>query len=435
MLSPSTAAAGFPPDFTSLYEDHVEFVWRSLLRLGVLPSDLEDATQETFVVVYRRRHEFEGRCSMRTWLFAIARRVAFRHRRSEQRKRRKLEAFARRPDPAPLEVDDWVDQRRACTLVGVFLESLPPHLRRAFVLGAIEGLSRREVGEALGINPNTAYSRLAAARRAFAQWFETADGSEPAERLLRSVGRPREETRNRMAGCMLALAGKPWGAASLTGAGSSAGLGITGSKLLGGVIAVVASVTVGMGVHALGAPTRSPDPVVATAPIDRDPETDRPEHRAANATPESVETQPYESAPSPALLARLRDDARAVQPEPRRAVSPPEASGSRQEQPARDEAASLKHEKDIIENVHRALAAEDFDDALASLNEHQRLFPDGRLADVRRAQRAIVLCRSGNLAQGRAEGRLLLRGRSSAYAAKIADACGIAAPSDDAASP
>src|SRR5258707_547910 len=58
-------------DFDAVYTAHVAFVWRSLRRLGVPPALLEDATQNTFLVVHRRLAEFEGRGALRTWLFRI----------------------------------------------------------------------------------------------------------------------------------------------------------------------------------------------------------------------------------------------------------------------------------------------------------------------------------------------------------------------------
>src|SRR5687768_17376616 len=89
------AVEPMPLDVASLYEEHAVFVWRSLRVLGVPPDGLDDAVQEVFLVVYRRLAEFEGRSSERTWLYAIARRVAGNLRRG----------FGRRGAVASLEVD------------------------------------------------------------------------------------------------------------------------------------------------------------------------------------------------------------------------------------------------------------------------------------------------------------------------------------------
>ena len=54
------------PSFEDVYLAHAGFVWRSLRRLGVPQSSLDDATQDVFVVVHRRLNEFAGRAQLTT---------------------------------------------------------------------------------------------------------------------------------------------------------------------------------------------------------------------------------------------------------------------------------------------------------------------------------------------------------------------------------
>src|SRR6185436_2589400 len=71
--------------FEEIYEEHLAFVWRSLRRLGVREAGLDDAVQEVFLVAYRRLPAFEGRSSLKTWMFGIVLRVARTFRRTAQR--------------------------------------------------------------------------------------------------------------------------------------------------------------------------------------------------------------------------------------------------------------------------------------------------------------------------------------------------------------
>src|SRR5262245_20245633 len=75
-------------EFSAFYEQYFAFVWRSVRRLGVADHAVDDAVQDVFVVVHRRLAEFEGRSSVRSWLFGIALRVARARRRSDLRKSR-----------------------------------------------------------------------------------------------------------------------------------------------------------------------------------------------------------------------------------------------------------------------------------------------------------------------------------------------------------
>lgn len=73
-------------DFADVYEEHFEFVWRSLRLLGVAPESLDDAVQDAFGVVLRKLPEFEGRSTLRTWIFGIVQNVALNQRRWQRRK-------------------------------------------------------------------------------------------------------------------------------------------------------------------------------------------------------------------------------------------------------------------------------------------------------------------------------------------------------------
>jgi RNA polymerase sigma-70 factor (ECF subfamily) len=142
-------------------------VWRSLRALGVRTPALDDAVQDVFVVVHRRLGEFEGRASVRTWLFAIVERVAANHRRGVQRKQAPLAPLdASLPSSAP-DPADHAGDAQAARFVHAFLDTLDEGKRAVFVLSLVEQMSAAEIAEALGIPMNTVYSRLRSVRRAF----------------------------------------------------------------------------------------------------------------------------------------------------------------------------------------------------------------------------------------------------------------------------
>jgi RNA polymerase sigma-70 factor, ECF subfamily len=152
--------AAAPLSFREVYERELDFVWRSLLLLGVERSSAEDAAQEVFSVVSRQLARFEGRSSLRTWLFAIVQRVAANQRRTRRRKQRQLEPLddgtvCLLPTPhARAEAAQSID------LVQRFCDTLAPDRRALFVLALLEELPAPEVSQALGIPVNTVYSRV-----------------------------------------------------------------------------------------------------------------------------------------------------------------------------------------------------------------------------------------------------------------------------------
>ena len=155
------------PGFEAVYQDCFDFVWRSLLRLGVPERSVDDAAHDVFLVVHRRLSDFEGRSSVRTWLFGIAWRVANQYRARERRHAGTGAEDADPPDSERRRPEAQLARREAAELVQRLLERLVPERRAVLVAVEIEELSVPEVAEALLIPLNTAYSRLRLARRDF----------------------------------------------------------------------------------------------------------------------------------------------------------------------------------------------------------------------------------------------------------------------------
>jgi RNA polymerase sigma-70 factor (ECF subfamily) len=153
-------------DFESIYREHFDFACRSLRVLGVAVDALEDAAQDVFGIASRRLAEFEGNSSLKTWIFAIVQRVAANHRRSDRRKRARLEPFE--PERAAGEAPSPESQAQAAqsaALIQAFCDQLDEGRRALLVLGLIEGVPMRELASTLGIALQTAYSRTRALRR------------------------------------------------------------------------------------------------------------------------------------------------------------------------------------------------------------------------------------------------------------------------------
>ena len=152
-------------DFAQLYARHHAYVWRILRRLGVPDAALEDATQDVFVVVHRRRDSLDPDASVRSWLFGIARRVAADLHRGNRRLRRRLEAVPEAPPVPPL--DEEVSRAEAADFVRRFLDRLDDGHRMVFVLADVEGLTAPEISDAMQIPVNTVYSCLRSTRKKF----------------------------------------------------------------------------------------------------------------------------------------------------------------------------------------------------------------------------------------------------------------------------
>lgn len=165
VLLASVPAMALPTSLTfdEVYDAHAAFVWRVVRRLGVREADVADVVQDVFVVVHRQLGGFEGRSSVRTWVYGIAARCASTQRRRAHVVRETGGEVPERsvePDQAAS-----LDRRQARARLDRLLDELSDDQRAVFVLYELEELPMAEIAEVLGCPVQTAYSRLHAARK------------------------------------------------------------------------------------------------------------------------------------------------------------------------------------------------------------------------------------------------------------------------------
>jgi RNA polymerase sigma-70 factor (ECF subfamily) len=165
-----TPGAPAPLTFAAVYAAHAQTVARWAARLGGPYADVEDITQEVFLVVDRRLAEFRGDSRLSTWLFSVTSKVA-----ANERRRRKLRRWWFRlvPDPgehAPGAGEAALEQletRERRALFHRALDRLSDRHRQALVLFELEEMSIDDVAAHLGLRPGNVRVLLHRARAAF----------------------------------------------------------------------------------------------------------------------------------------------------------------------------------------------------------------------------------------------------------------------------
>jgi RNA polymerase sigma-70 factor (ECF subfamily) len=165
---PEAPLCGRTADLCRLFEAEGAYVWNSLRRLGVPPSDLEDLTHDLFLEVQRRLDDYDPGRPVRPWLFGFALRLALRHRKRAHRRYEQPSTGQENVADASALPDQQLAARQDRRLVLSALEGIDMSRRAVFVLHDIDGESMPEIARALGLPVNTAYSRLRAARADFA---------------------------------------------------------------------------------------------------------------------------------------------------------------------------------------------------------------------------------------------------------------------------
>lgn len=183
-----TDAAPTVLTFEQIYAERFRDVSRWARALGGLDADLDDITQEVFLIVQRKLHEFDGR-NLNAWLYSIVRRQVSDYRRSAWM-RRFFHRSSRNTDEnqqQPVLISEGPDpgqaleRREIQRLLSQVLNRMSNAQRTAFILFEIEAYSGEEIADLEGIPLNTVWTRLHHARKRF---LELVDEMRAEGRLL-----------------------------------------------------------------------------------------------------------------------------------------------------------------------------------------------------------------------------------------------------------
>jgi RNA polymerase sigma-70 factor (ECF subfamily) len=139
---------------TELVERHANALARFAISFGER-QDVDELVQDTFVRAFNSLDGFRGDSAFRTWLFTIERRLLLDRRR----------AARRRPDRTELQEADAATEYDALdsvmadetrTRLGEAMKRLSPTQREVFSLRVAQGLSYREIADAVGTTEGAA---------------------------------------------------------------------------------------------------------------------------------------------------------------------------------------------------------------------------------------------------------------------------------------
>jgi RNA polymerase sigma-70 factor, ECF subfamily len=157
-------------DFDAVYQAHAQQVARWVARLGGPGADVEDLSQEVFVVVARRLAEFRHESQLGTWLFSIAARIVANDRRRRRLRRwwfRLTPNLDDHPIAAGHTPSDDLDRAQDVRRFYEALDGLPERQRRAFLLFELDGLTVAAVAALMGLKEGNTRVLLHRARAAF----------------------------------------------------------------------------------------------------------------------------------------------------------------------------------------------------------------------------------------------------------------------------
>lgn len=180
MSSPISSArtpdTGAQSTFDERVLGHLDALFGAAVRMTRERAAAEDLVQDTVIKAIRAKHQFEEGTNLKAWLLRILTNTFInRHRRNGLER-----TIVEGPDAGPLQ-DRWTSVATMRQMrdpesellapilakeVGKALDELPEAFRTVIVLSDIEGLSYREIADAVGCPVGTVMSRLHRGRRA-----------------------------------------------------------------------------------------------------------------------------------------------------------------------------------------------------------------------------------------------------------------------------
>ena len=189
------AQAGDEEAFRELTDPHRRELQVHCYRILGSTQDAEDMVQETLLAAWRSLESFEGRSSLRAWLYRIATNRCLNALRARSRRPKELQPMADPPPPTRLTEPIWLEPypdvlleegpearyeaRESIELSFIVaLQYLPPRQRAALVLRDVLGFRTSEVAEMLDTGELSVKGALQRARAAVEARMSAADREE-----------------------------------------------------------------------------------------------------------------------------------------------------------------------------------------------------------------------------------------------------------------
>lgn len=155
-------------EFESVLTAHWADVFRLCLLMFPDETEAEEAAQQTFFKAYTAWAAFEGRSTVRTWLFRIAinvcrRNLTIRKRFQGERLDHHIELAYPDTDPREEQLKEKASQA---------LKQLAPPHRLILTLFCIEGMKHQDIAKIFDVPEGTIWSRLHKAKQELKKEFQ-----------------------------------------------------------------------------------------------------------------------------------------------------------------------------------------------------------------------------------------------------------------------
>jgi RNA polymerase sigma factor (sigma-70 family) len=158
--------------FRLLYEQHHTMVYHIAYQYLQNQEDAEEITQDVFVQVHQSLGKFEGKSSIKTWIYRISINKSLDYIKFKSSKKRSFIFGYKSQNEQEFERIASVDQTDASLLqqektliLYAVINELPPNQKTAFILSKVDEISHAEIAEIMQLTHSSIESLLFRAKK------------------------------------------------------------------------------------------------------------------------------------------------------------------------------------------------------------------------------------------------------------------------------
>ena len=158
--------------FKLLFDRHHERLYSFLFSMLKSREDTEEVVQETFLKIWESRENFLEDYPFEALLFRIAKNIFLNYNRKKVNRTVFEKHFGFFANLSENSADQYVLFQETQEIIETILSGLPSKRKEIFLLQKVEGLSRKEIADKLGISVITVDHQLNKANKFVKDEFE-----------------------------------------------------------------------------------------------------------------------------------------------------------------------------------------------------------------------------------------------------------------------
>ncbi|MBS1662867.1 MAG: RNA polymerase sigma-70 factor [Bacteroidetes bacterium] len=168
-------AIGDEAAFGELFRRYDRRIYPFVLKMIKSEVLAEEITQEIFIKIWKTRERLPSIDQPEAYIFTIAARHTLDQIKKKLNENRMLQRLSTTLYPVHNDPEEMLLFKDKEALVQQAVDQLTPQQKAVYTLSRQQGLSYEEIGQKLGISPNTVRNHLVKALQSMRDWLEQQD--------------------------------------------------------------------------------------------------------------------------------------------------------------------------------------------------------------------------------------------------------------------